>query len=340
MGRGPSVGGPLAVLAALVAIAALLAAASAVATAHGNHATVTPQVVADGTVTVESAYTISGGWIAIAVDDNGSPGERIGHVRAPIGAHRAVEVPIDSDALPAGESTRLWAVLHGEDGDGEFDPDADPVARSFSGAAETSFPVRAGDASTAVVAPSLESRPTDGSIEVPRVSLAEPGHVVLQADDDPSSEVVGTAALDAGTHGNVSVRIDDDYLAEQPRRLSVYAIAYTDDGDGVFGGGDDPWTVGGKPVASRIDLTRVENDTGSPSNATDVGFEPSIVTPTETNDVDTADADGVDRTGSDADEDGSGDGDTATLSIGRAAAFVAAGALAVAAGAIAVRRRR
>lgn len=231
-------------------------------TLHGNHLTVGNQVVGDGRVLVESAALMSDGYVAIHRTENGSRGAVVGHTHVSLGRHVGIEVPIEPGVLPEEGSVTLRAVLYGDDGDGEFDPESDRTLRSFGSETEGTFSARAGEGSVAVLADGLQGQPSTGSVTLDRVELDRPGHVVLHADRDlEPGAVVGRTALDAGTHHNVTVELDDEFFADQDERFHLWAVLYPDDGDG--GVAADPITVGGDPVASRFPVLRVDDGNGT-----------------------------------------------------------------------------
>lgn len=91
-----------------------------------------------------------------------------------------------------------------------------------------------------------------GSVEIASLTLAEPGYVVVHANDGgkPGAVIGRTELIDAGTHENVSVQIDPTRAGDR-----VYPMLHTDDGDGVyeFPGADAPTTFGGSVVVAPVD---------------------------------------------------------------------------------------
>jgi hypothetical protein len=249
-------------LLALVVLAVALPLAGA--TGHGiDHLAADPQVSADGVVRMESVFATEDGFVVLYRDDG--DGERVVASR-PFGASARdvfdVPVRIPADAwtdLPANATLR--AALHGDDGDGTFDPATDPPLASFGGAADDSFVVRRGG--TAYVGASSGAsvqRSADGTVEVRSVHMPEQGYLVLRTSSGGApAEVVGATALDAGGHANVSVALDDAFFAARPANatFSLWALAYADDGNGTFDGGDRPVRVGEEPVGTRFGVQKV-----------------------------------------------------------------------------------
>ncbi len=100
----------------------------------------------------------------------------------------------------------------------------------------------------------VESQPKGdgGSVNIASFTLAEPGYVVVHADDDGSpGPVIGrTELIEAGTYEDVDVEID---AARAGTR--VYPMLHTDDGDGEyeFPGADAPTMFGGSTLFAPVD---------------------------------------------------------------------------------------
>ncbi|MFC7156023.1 hypothetical protein ACFQPA_11205 [Halomarina halobia] len=277
-----------------LALALVCALGSAPASAHSNHLAVDGQVVADGTVVVENVFNSVDAFVVVRADDGGEPGEPIGAKRLDgTGMHEAVEVPIDDGAFAGGER-RLWAVLHADDGDGEFSPADDPALTSFGGLAGDRFAARSGDRGASVVAEGFSfQRADDGEVTVTRAELPRDGHLVLRAadgSDGPGGDgsngtsgnvtdggrVVASAALPAGVHEDVplSLSVAPENLSTDDGTVRLVAQVYGDDGDGEFGADDRPVTVGGTPVGTTFTVA-----TGDDANASSLG-PPEVNTPT------------------------------------------------------------
>ena len=247
----------------LVVLAVALPLAGSAA-GHGiNHLGADPQVSADGVVRMESVFATEDGFVVLYHEAGG--GERVVASRPFSASTRdvfdvPVRIPPDVWAdLPANATLR--AALHGDDGDGTFDPATDPPLTSFGGVAGDSFAVRRGE--TAYVGASSGAgvqRSTDGTLVVRSVRLPERGYVVLRnSSGGVPGEVVGVTQLDTGEHTNVSVGLDDAFFASRPANatFSLWAHVYVDDGDGSFDAGDRPVRAGEEPVGTRFGVEKV-----------------------------------------------------------------------------------
>ncbi|PSP55414.1 hypothetical protein BRC82_05600 [Halobacteriales archaeon QS_1_67_19] len=272
----------------LVLAVVCLVASAGLATAHGNHLSVDAQLSEDGTVVVENLFLQEGGYLAIHADDD-SPGAVLAHKQLGSGFTSAVAITIDEEFWSEVDDTAtVWATLHRDDGDNEFEPDGDDeIFRSFGGFAGSEFTVgKHSEGRAYVVAASAYGvrQQVDGpAVTVANVSLAEPGYVVVRTVDRDYSpgEVIGRARLDAGTHRNVTVEIDESAYESLDERFRLYAMVYADDGDGEFDPeADSPVTVGGEPVGSLFDLQKTDGDDDLVNTPTTT--EDSLVnTPTE-----------------------------------------------------------
>lgn len=321
----------------LLVVAPTLGVLTAPADAHGNHVTARNQVSGDGTVVVESLFLLEGGYLAVHENDGGEPGEVLGYVAVDQGYHRGVGVDVDEswwDSADGNES--LVAVLHrdAEPGD-EFDPAVDTPISSFGDVAGAEFAVRKGDGSVNVVATRYTGHSVDGSVTIPSAALADDGHLVVRSDDGgEAGEVVGHRSLPAGEHENVTVEVDDDAVPENGTSVYLWVTAYRDDGDGTFDAErDDPVTVAGSPVGSRLVATG--------GNGSDGGLDVGLNTPeSTTTDATTGSGDADAGTGSTTDDgttpsDDATGGDTGMPGVGVVGTIVA-----VAAGALLAARRR
>ena len=272
----------LALLAAPVAAGTVASGSSAVpevgaAGTHGAHVTVGNQAVSDGTVVVETLSTAAPGFVVLRADDDGDPGDPVGHSAVPAGQFQTdVPVRVDADVWEGWTGNRtLRAMVHHDDGDGTFDPDEDRSMADREPAAETAFELGRTDgrADRVLARVSGSHQLRDGRLTVRRVDLSAVGYVVATSVD--GDRVVGSRALAAGTHENVTVALNESFLADRRQRFRVRLVAYRDDGDGTFGAGDRPVTVGGAPVASSLVVEKPE----SGGNGTATTTRP-LVTPT------------------------------------------------------------
>jgi len=226
---------------------------------HGVHIEVDSQATSDGTVVVEQLSMLRYGYVVLRADDGGSPGAPVGYapVRG-VGDQSAVSVRVDADTWDGWSGNRtLWAVLHRDDGDGEFDPDADPALSDRNPLASASFTLRKHADDVRVLATDIDPQRLDGAtLTVPRVDLAAPGHVVVRSVDGTTT--IGSARATAGSHENVSVQLNRSFVAAQAERFRVRAVAYRDDGDGEFGDGDVPVRAGTDLVGTLLTVEKAE----------------------------------------------------------------------------------
>jgi len=273
----------LVVCGALAGATAVASAASASAGMHGNHLSVDPQVTSDGTVVVETAFTLRPGFVVLRADDGGEPGEPVGHTAVRGGEFlRDVPVAVNESTWSEWDGNRtLWAVLHRDDGDGEFDLADDRAMTDRNPAARARLSVRRGEGEGAdrVLAADAQFQPIGGTgVTVRRVDLSADGYVAVESLD---GEVVGTQRLPAGTHSNVTVVLDESFVADQSDRFRVRAVAYHDDGDGLFDPSDRRVTAGGQSVGTSFTLEKGEEEDGSIIN-TPAGTPIPSETPTGT----------------------------------------------------------
>ncbi|MEF8852940.1 MAG: hypothetical protein V5A28_11050 [Haloarculaceae archaeon] len=244
---------------------------------HGDHVSVDAQATSDGRVVVETVSAVGPSFVVLRRDDGGRPGEPVGHASVPASSFQTnVAVAIDESAWRDWSGPRrLWAVLHRDDGDGTFDSESDPSMARRNPAAAVSFVLGRTDAGADRVLARVfgSQRLQDGRLTVRRVDLSRSGFVVATSID--GSRVVGTRALDAGTHRNVTVELNESFLADQRRDFRVRLLAYHDDGDGRFDDGDRPVSVGEASVATSLVVEQPATDDGTPTTT-----RPLVITPT------------------------------------------------------------
>jgi hypothetical protein len=248
---------------------------SASASLHGNHVIVGAQISADGTVVAEEAATLGTGFLVLRRDDGGEPGEPLGHtVLQGTTIQMDVGITVDEAAWSEWSGPRtVWAVVHLDDGDGEFDLGSDPSAARRYATASQAFELARGDAPVRILA--SQTDPIDlrnGTVTIRRVDLDGAGYVVAHPLDD--DRVVGTKALTAGSHENVSLRLAASFLAEEDRRFRVRLAVYRDDGNGEFDTDDRPVTVGEERVESDVVVRQIDDDATT--------TQPLIITPSPT----------------------------------------------------------
>jgi len=279
-----------ALAAACLLVGTGVALGAGIAAAHGNHLTADPQLSDDGTVVVENLFLQNGGYLAVRADDDGSPGRVLGYQRLGSGFRSAVSVAVDEEYwAEQSDVATVWATLHKDDGDGQFEPNGDDgVFQSFGGFAGTQVRVGKSDGGQSYVAAASASgvrQATDGpTVAVENVSLAESGYVAIHAveDDYSPGEVVGHVRLEAGAHENVTVDINESFYESLDERFRLYAMVHAGDGDGTFDAESDaPVTVGEQPVASLFDLRKTGDDDDSLVNTPTTTEESLVNTPTE-----------------------------------------------------------
>jgi hypothetical protein len=350
----------LAAALALACVAALTTVPLPVS-AHVNDVRADPQVSADGTVVVETAYVADDAWLAVYGDDDGSRGELLG-VRRLDGAGFRTDFPVTIDGehwsdWPEGEARTVHVALHNDEGSGGFDREEDEVLTFFGREATDRFTLERGTEAY-VGTRAFSPQETDGpSVTVRTVRLPADGHLVARnvtgagGENETALEPVGATALDAGTHGNVTVELDEDYYERQGSRVRIAFSLYRDDGDGSFDADDEPVRAGSETVTTIVRLNRTDASGGG--GGTDGGGGSAVTTATATDDgglVTTATDAGTSTatSGTDSADGDPDDGETATeagagsTSTGGQPGFgaPAAGLAIVAALAAGARRRR
>ncbi|WP_276259480.1 DUF7282 domain-containing protein [Haloglomus litoreum] len=341
-------------LAATLALAcvAALAAVPLPVSAHVNDVRGDPQVSADGTVLVETAYVADDAWLAVYRDDDGSRGEVIATRRlSGAGFRTDLAVSIDEAAWrdwPEGEARTVHVALHNDEGSSGFDPEEDEVLTFFGRAATDRFTLERGTGAY-VGARAFSPQETDGpSVTARTVRLPSDGHLVARnvtdvGENETALEPVGATALGAGTHGNVTVELDEDYYERQDARARIAFTVYRDDGDGTFDADDEPVRAGGETLTTFVSLNRT--DTGGGDGAGDGDEGAAVTTPSATDGSDDGSLVTTATAGSTASGDGtSGDGTATDASTtgtdGQPGFGTLAAALALVVGLVAHARRR
>jgi hypothetical protein len=285
--------------AAALACIVALAAAPLPVSAHINDVTADPQASTDGTVVVETAYVADDAWVALYADDDGERGELLAADRLRGAGFRTdLAVTIDEerwDDWGAGEARSVHVALHSDDGSGGFDREEDAVLTAFGREATDRFTLERGP--TAYVGSAAFSPETvdDGSVQVRNVQLPADGYVVARNVTDPgdedetAAEPVGATALDAGSHGDVTVRLEDSFSEDLGSRARLALTLYRSDGDGSFGPGDEPVMAGGDAVTTLVYVNRTDTaDGGRSTTAGDADGEDDtgVTTATPADDTD------------------------------------------------------
>jgi hypothetical protein len=258
-----------------LALLACLAALAAPALAHDvNHLSADAQVSADGTLVLESAYATSDGFVVLYRDWDGRDGEVVGVTPFSAAQDDVTEVPVSLDEevwAAVDRNATVTAVLYADgDGDGRFDPAEDDPQVSFGRATQVTFDVGRGEAPVYVSAAGIGAQRSAGEVTVREVTLAEAGHLVLSlSEDGEPGRTLGHVSLDAGTHEDVRVSLNRSFLADRDGTFSVFATAYTDDGDtaGQLDAGDRPVRADGSLVATRFSVSPADDvETGTPTS--------------------------------------------------------------------------
>lgn len=268
----------------LLAAAVVSSMVAAPVAAHGNHVSTDPQVSDDGTIVVESLFSLNGGYLVVHLDQGGQPGRPVGVTELPQGSQSNFEVGIDEEYWADHEGNRTyWVVLHrdADETDGAFDPMVDsPVEGLHGGITGSTIPIRkSGDGSARVTAAGYDGQRIDApSLTLSRVDLDRPGHVVVRSVAQGSpADVVGSRSLDPGSYENVSVDLDRSFFDSLTvdGSQSLVATLHVADGDGSFrADSDDPLMAGEEAVSTRFSVTKVADEAAT--------TEPLVNTPEPT----------------------------------------------------------
>lgn len=260
----------------LIAVAAVAGLVVGVlpAAAHGNYVAADAQVSDDGTVRIELVVAVTDAFVVLHAGGSGGP--VIGHRAVGDGFVRpGMTVRIDPGhwANTTGSRTVAAVLHHDSDGNGRFDPSADPPLEG-AGSGEpvaSRFAVRNGSGRVNVLAERERAQTTNASrVLIRRVRTAVPGYLVVRADANGSSgRIVGREPIGAGIHRNVTVRLDEGFYRDRPERFPLWAVVHRGDGDGSFeAGADAAVEAGGSPVMSRFSVRRTGNLSGSHGHGT------------------------------------------------------------------------
>lgn len=239
--------------------------------AHSNDVNADSQLSTDGTVVVETVFILDEGWLVLHADDGGEMGAAIGHtaVDNEEGLQTDVPVRMDRDAWNETDGSRVVHVaLHSDDGDGQFDPNDDPVLSTFGHAATERITVERNDRAGVVLAQAFSPATVEtNTVTIRNVTLPARGHIVIRNDTEAGpGSVVGSRSLATGAHTNVSVDIDQEFYHARSETFTLVAVAYRDDGDGTFDDADTPVRAGDDLVLTafgvRKDATTTPHDDG------------------------------------------------------------------------------
>jgi hypothetical protein len=278
-----------AALAALLALA-LVASVTPVA-AHGNHVEVDSQHSADGTVVVEAVRPLTDGFVVLhRATDDGEIGAPVGHRQVDFDDNFQQNVPVQMDAdawADWPDNGSLWVAFHADQNDdGEFDPGVDERASAFGATTSQSVTLAKTDQPANVVAERGQAQQTtSATATVDSAVLPNNGFLVLRTDSGTDGRVVGSKALDAGAHEDVTIDFDPSAFPENRSTVGLYAQLYTDDGDGEFSERDRLVRAGDSPVSTYFLVWQVD-EAASTTTSEPVVQTPEdddgAVTPTET----------------------------------------------------------
>lgn len=180
-----------------------------------------PQQTDDNVVTIRAVRLASDGYVVIRADERGAPGRVVGAKAIAAGEHTDVTVTIDEpfyERRP--ESFNLWAVVHGSDGDGTFDADADPAVvvgehRVMSRfAVERTDPIEHTPTPTATATPDVHVDPSP--TETPTADHDDHEHTPTPTeghdddhDDTHEAEETDTAAHETVDDGHDHTHTED-----------------------------------------------------------------------------------------------------------------------------------
>lgn len=211
--------------------------------AHTNHVEADAQHSADGTLLIEWQFVGVDGWVVVRADDGGEPGETLGYKRVSHddGFQTDTTVSIDESAWVDIEGSQdVWVILHQEEENGDsFAIEDDSMVQSFGEPAGTRLTVEKADRPARVTAQGFSPETVDnGTVTVRRAELPTDGFLAVHATDaDTASDVdesnigpvVGVVSLDAGSHENVTLALDDSYLANADEQELLFATLYQGD---------------------------------------------------------------------------------------------------------------
>jgi len=297
---------PLALAVALLVVAATVPLP---VSAHSNHLTATSQVSDDGTVVVETVFVSQRAHLVVHADDGGDLGEALGsRSLAPNGLQRNVEVPLDDSAWEGWNGSRdVWVAVHADDGDGEYDAD-DPVFTRFNRPVAERITLGTGDAALVTGQGFYGQTAMGPDLSVGRATLPDDGFVIVR--DAQTDRVVGTEALAAGTHDDLTVALNESYYAANGDGFSVRVQLALDDGDGTFDDGDRLVRAGDTPVETTLPVSpgaaAVGPNATADGPAVNTPGEPQVNTPVDTTAEQSSDAGPTDGATTDAGDGSAG----------------------------------
>lgn len=237
----------LAVLAALVG--------TGVAGGHSvNYVSADAQASADGTVVVEGAFTEESGWAVVHERTADGYGETLGATRLPRRNtfYTDIAVTIEEGAWRNWTSREVVVVLHGADGDGVFTEDDPPLA-GFGTVVQDQVVVERGPTAVVTGEDDFPQRTDAPQVTVRRATLPADGHLVVR-NRTADGRVVGSRALEAGTHRNVTVAVNESFHEATGGSFAPHVGLHRGDGDGRFDGDEAAVEAGNDSVATRFNV--------------------------------------------------------------------------------------
>jgi hypothetical protein len=238
-----------------------------VTTAKSAAVEVMDQPGAKGSITVRSVRVPGPSWIAVHLDDNGMPGERIGLQAIPAGESSDVEVEIDDVAL----TDKVIVAVHADRGVvGTFEfskdtfdasPDKPYFVNSMELAMEAKvapqpFGVKANEGEAAITV--ADQPGAEGSITVADAVVPTGSWIVVHLDDNgkPGTRV-GFQRISAGKSADVVVHLDpaipltDKVLVALHADRGAVGVLEFDMMD-KYNSPDQPFFVNGNEVATAV----------------------------------------------------------------------------------------
>lgn len=200
------------------------------------------ELLDNGLVRIESAYSPKPGWLLLHADDDGAVGPLLGHIFLRAGLNENLSIPI-----PWREATPLLHAVLYEDDDrpNRLDyPDGDLPVLLNGQPLITSF--------TVSLPPDvyvLDQPVVDGKITVERVVSDKPGWLVIYFDEnDLPGRIIGSAPLNAGVNELIEINLLESAVTD-----ILHIRIHEDDepvGQFTFPNGDGPRLYQGRLPAS------------------------------------------------------------------------------------------
>jgi len=224
---------------------------------------------AKGSIMVARVLAPGQSWIAVHLDDNGMPGDRIGLQAVPVGESTDIEVKIDDVKL----TDKLIVALHADRGivgtfefsKDKFDSSPDKpyfvdgmeLAMEAS-VAEKPFGVKANEGEASI---EVADQPgVTAALTVAKAVAPTGAWIVVHLDDGGKpGKRAGYAQITAGENAGVIVKLDPTVPLTDKLFVAVHAdrgVAGTLEFDMMdkYNSPDQPFFVGGKEVAIAVSL--------------------------------------------------------------------------------------